>query len=193
MVTSIVNAMKFSLNFPIYMSCTMQFVYPVYLLIGATHAAVVSLPFSASMAYCEGERFCSQLISLREHIAFRKLGTYGKSTYRKHHSPENINNTLQPSAITPSTISEVATSTENSTTTNTVPSAKTNIILPERDNIPPTSKPMPVENKPCDVPVVKLREPSPPPNTDSRYVYRGVCVLLYCMNFEDFRWLYWFE
>jgi len=125
------------------------------------------------MAYCEGERFCSQLISLREHIAFRKLGTYGKSTYRKHHSPENINNTLQPSAITPT---EVATNTENS---NTVPSAKTNTIRPEQDSIPPASKPMPMENKPCDVPVVELKEPSPPLNTDSRYVYRGVCVSYY--------------
>jgi len=157
--------------------CAPSYEY-LYLLTGATHAVVVSLPFNANMAYSEGKRFCSQLISLREHIAFRKLGTYGKSTYRKHHSPENINNTLQPTATTiAATISDVdstAKSTENSTATITVPSATTNTIPPERDNIPPASKPdipMPLEDKPSDVPVVKVKEPSPPSNAGSRYVY----------------------
>ena len=159
----------------------------LYLLTGATHAAVLSLPFNANVAYSEGERFSSQLISLREHIAFRKLGMYGKSTYRKHHSPENINKTLQPTATTPTTISEIDSSVvtntvppEVSTATNTIPSS-TNTISLLRNNVPPASKPdipMPVEDKPSDVPAVKLREPSPPASTGSRYVTCCVSVLL---------------
>ena len=150
----------------------------IFFSIGATHAAVVSLPFNASMAHYEGKRFCSQLISLREHIAFRKLGMYGKSMHRKQHTTENFDKTLQPTATTPTTISEIdsvmtkTASSENSAATNSIP---TITISSENDNIPPATEPdvpMPVVS---DVPVVKLKEPSPPPSRYGLYLCFHVC------------------
>lgn len=63
---------------------------------GLTLATMISLPVNDDHLHLEGKRLSFQLFSLRENVAFKKLGVYGRKKPRKslsanHAKPANVN------------------------------------------------------------------------------------------------------